>query len=89
MRHCSGLVYHGVWKDGNPTVLPVKLVISNYAADKAAELVQGKPFDICVQCVNEAGEVVEGKSYCKLPNCCNNLVEQGSGKHFVCRRKCL
>ncbi|XP_053401021.1 MORN repeat-containing protein 1-like isoform X3 [Mercenaria mercenaria] len=59
MRHCSGLVYHGKWINGNPTVLPSKLVIVNSTGKQPVEIIQGQPFDIQVQCVNDNGEVIE------------------------------
>ena len=63
MRHCSGVIYHGEWRDGAPTLLPSKLVIINPTGKEPLEIIQGQPFCIKVQCVNENGEVVEGKYY--------------------------
>ena len=60
MRHCSGVIYHGEWREGSPTLLPSKLVIINPTGKEPLELVQGQPFSIKVQCVNENGEIVEG-----------------------------
>ena len=61
MRHCSGLVYNGCWLNGNPTILPTKLVIVNSTGKEPVEIILGQPFDIQVKCVTESGEVVEGK----------------------------
>lgn len=61
MRHCSGVVYHGKWLNGNPTLLPNKLVIVNSTGKEPVEIIQGQPFDIHVKCVTENGELVEGR----------------------------
>lgn len=61
MRHCSGLTYHGVWSNGNPTVLPSKLAIVNETGKDEIELVQGQPFNLKVKCTNDQGDIVEGK----------------------------
>ena len=63
MRHSSGVIYHGQWLDGNPILLPSKLVIINPTGKEPMELIQGQPFSIKVQCVNEQGEVVDGKLF--------------------------
>ena len=68
MRHCSGVIYHGEWRDGAPTLLPSKLVIINPTGKEPLEIIQGQPFCIKVQCVNENGEVVEGKHYDNTPD---------------------
>lgn len=61
MRHCSGVIYHGHWRDGAPTLLPAKLVIVNPTGKEPMEIIQGHPFSITVQCVNDLGEVVESR----------------------------
>lgn len=61
MRHCSGLTYHGQWLDGNPTVLPTKLVIVIEEGKQTVEYIQGQSFNIKVQCVNDNGDIIEGK----------------------------
>ena len=61
MRHCSGVVYNGQWKNGDPVILPQKLVIINPTGKEPLEIIQGQPFSIKVQCVNEQGEVIEGE----------------------------
>lgn len=63
MRHCSGLTYHGIWSNGNPTVLPTKLVIINETGKEVMEFIQGQPFDLKVQCVNDNGEIIEGNKF--------------------------
>ena len=66
MRHCSGVIYHGEWRDGAPTLLPSKLVIINPTGKEPLELIQGQPFSIKVQCVNENGDIVEGIFYSRF-----------------------
>ena len=63
MRHCSGVVYNGQWKNGGPVSQPTKLVILNPTGKEPMEIIQGEPFSIKVQCVNEQGEIIEGNKW--------------------------
>ena len=58
MEHCSGMLYEGLWVNGRPVNMALKLVITN---ESPVEVTQGMHFEIKVQCQNELGEPTQGE----------------------------
>lgn len=59
MQHSSGVIYEGLWINGKPATMAVRLQLRG--VEGPLEVVQGTAFDLEVVCVNEAGEVIPGK----------------------------
>ena len=66
MVHCSGMHFEGLWINGTPSALAVKLVIVNVG--DPLEVMQGVPFDLEIQCQNKDCEIVEGKTLLSVWN---------------------
>ncbi|XP_017398146.1 MORN repeat-containing protein 1 isoform X2 [Cebus imitator] len=59
MAHCSGLTYSGLWINGHPAEQATKMVI---LGPEVMEVVQGCPFSVHVQLLQDQGEIAQGES---------------------------
>nr|XP_039330054.1 MORN repeat-containing protein 1 isoform X3 [Saimiri boliviensis boliviensis] len=59
MAHCSGLTYSGLWINGHPAEQATKMVI---LGPEVMEVVQGCPFSVHVQLLQDQGETAQSES---------------------------
>ncbi|XP_032118067.1 MORN repeat-containing protein 1 isoform X4 [Sapajus apella] len=59
MAHCSGLTYSGLWINGHPAEQATKMVI---LGPEVMEVVQGCPFSVHIQLLQDQGEIAQGES---------------------------
>ena len=57
LSHASGMVYEGLFINGRPSRVACQLKIK---CESPLEVIQGMPFALDVECIDEDGEVVEG-----------------------------
>ena len=57
MTHCSGMTYEGLWVNGRPAEMATKMVVT---CEEKLDVVQGTPFSIEVNTLDEEGTLIEG-----------------------------
>ncbi|MBN3283083.1 MORN1 protein, partial [Polyodon spathula] len=95
MIHCSGVIYEGMWTNGQPAAGASKIVIEG---GDVLEVFRGSPFTVEVQLQNDEGEITADESgrvlkvsagvrYTELPPSCSStaflkLIEDMEEKPF-------
>lgn len=60
MIHASGVVYEGLWVNGRPAQMAVKMALVDIDESVGLSMAPGESFSITVQMLDEEGQSVPG-----------------------------